>query len=108
MGRYAQEFSRSMADRSGFWGEAAGLVDWYAEPAKVLDDSAPPFYRWFTGGTLNTCYNAIDRHVAAGRGAQAALIYDSPVTGTTRVFSYAELLDQVALVRRCAARSGSE
>jgi propionyl-CoA synthetase len=96
MGRYAQEFSRSMADRSGFWGEAAGLIDWYTEPTTVLDDSAPPFYRWFTGGTLNTCYNAIDRHIAAGRGAQAALIYDSPVTGTRRVFSYAELLDQVA------------
>ena len=96
MGRYAQEFSRSMADRRGFWGEAAGLIDWYTEPEKVFDDSAPPFYRWFTGGTLNTCYNAIDRHVAAGRGAQAALIYDSPVTGITRVFSYAELLDQVA------------
>jgi propionyl-CoA synthetase len=96
MGRYAQEFSRSMADRHGFWGEAAGLIDWYTEPATVLDDSAPPFYRWFTGGTLNTCYNAIDRHVAAGRGAQAALIYDSPVTGVTRVFSYAELLDQAA------------
>jgi propionyl-CoA synthetase len=96
MGRYAQEFSRSMADRSGFWGEAAALIDWYAKPTTVLDDSAPPFYRWFTGGTLNTCYNAIDRHVAAGRGAQAALIYDSPVTGITRVFSYAELLDQVA------------
>src|SRR5215813_22638 len=96
MGRYAQEFSRSMADRRGFWGEAAGLIDWYTEPATVLDDSAPPFYRWFTGGTLNTCYNAIDRHVAAGRGAQTALIYDSPVTGVTRFFSYAELLDQVA------------
>jgi propionyl-CoA synthetase len=96
MGRYAQDFSRSMADRSGFWGEAAALIDWYTEPATVLDDLAPPFYRWFTGGTLNTCYNAIDRHVAAGRGAEAALIYDSPVTGATRVFSYAELLDQVA------------
>jgi propionyl-CoA synthetase len=96
MGRYAQQFSRSMADRRGFWGEAAGLIDWYTEPTTVLDDSAPPFYRWFTGGSMNTCYNAIDRHVAAGRGTQPALIYDSPVTGAKRVFSYAELLDQVA------------
>ena len=96
MGRYEQEFSRSMADPRGFWGEAAGLIDWYTEPASVLDDSAPPFYRWFTGGVMNTCFNALDRHVAAGRGDQAALIYDSPVTGSARVFSYAELLDQVA------------
>ena len=96
MGRYAQEFSRSMADPRGFWGEAASLIDWYAEPASVLDNSAPPFYRWFTGGIMNTCFNALDRHVAGGRGEQAALIYDSPVTGSERVFSYAELLDQVA------------
>jgi len=96
MGRYTQEFSRSMADRRGFWGEAAGLIDWYTEPARVLDDSAPPFYRWFTGGAMNTCYNAIDRHVAAGRGTQAAVIYDSAVTGAKRRFSYAEILDHVA------------
>ncbi len=96
MGRYEQEFSRSMSDPRGFWGAAAGLIDWYTEPASVLDDSAPPFYRWFTGGRLNTCFNALDRHVAAGRGDQPALIYDSPVTGSARVFSYAELLGQVA------------
>ena len=96
MGRYAQEFSRSMSDPRGFWSEAAGLVDWYERPSAVLDDSQPPFYRWFTGGSMNTSFNALDRHVAAGRGDQAALIYDSPVTGTQRAFSYAELLKEVA------------
>ena len=65
-------------------------------PTVVLDKSNLPFYRWFSDGTLNTCFNALDRHVRASRGAQAALIYDSPVTGTCRTFTYRELLDQVA------------
>ncbi len=107
MGRYAREFSRSMADPRGFWGEAAGLIDWYTEPAVVLDDSAPPFYRWFAGGTMNTCFNALDRHVAGGRGGQAALVYDSPVTGSARVLRYADLLDQVARFAACCAAPGS-
>ena len=62
----------------------------------MLDDSTPPFYRWFPDGELNTCANALDRHVAAGRGDQPALIYDSPVTGTAQSYTYRELLDQTA------------
>ncbi len=96
MGRYADAFHRSLADPEGFWGEAAKAIDWYREPAAVLDAANPPFYRWFPGGLLNTCFNALDRHVQGGRGGQPALIYDSPVTGTGRTFSYAELLDEVA------------
>jgi propionyl-CoA synthetase len=96
MGRYTDAFRRSLADPEAFWGEAAGGIDWYQEPAAVLDASNPPFYRWFADGTLNTCFNALDRHVREGRGGQAALIYDSPVTGTGRVFTYRELLDEVA------------
>ncbi|HEX9032951.1 MAG TPA: propionyl-CoA synthetase [Streptosporangiaceae bacterium] len=96
MSRYVQEFSRSMADPRGFWGDAARLIDWYGEPEVVLDDARPPFYRWFAGGTMNTCFNALDRHVRDGRGDQAALIYDSPVTGSGRTFSYSELLGEVA------------
>jgi len=79
-----------------FWGEAARAIDWYREPTVILDSSNPPFYRWFPDGELNTCYNALDRHVRDGRGDQAALIYDSPVTGTFRRYTYRELLDQVA------------
>ena len=96
MGRYAEEFHRSITDPEAFWGDAARGIDWYREPSVILDSSNPPFYRWFSDGELNTCYNALDRHVRDGRGDQAALIYDSPVTGTSRQYSYRELLDQVA------------
>jgi propionyl-CoA synthetase len=96
MGRYAEVFRRSLADPESFWGEAAKAIDWYHEPAVVLDTSNPLFYRWFTDGVLNTCFNALDRHVRDGRGGQLALIYDSPVTGTCRTFTYGELLDDVA------------
>ena len=96
MGRYAEEFRRSVTDPDSFWGEAARAIDWYREPSVILDSSNPPFYRWFSDGELNTCFNALDRHVRDGRGDQAALIYDSPVTGTARRYTYRELLDQVA------------
>ena len=82
MPSYHDEFARSIADPDGFWGDQARLVDWIRRPNRVLDDSAPPFYRWFPDATLNTCYNALDRHVVKGRADQPALIHDSPVTGT--------------------------
>ena len=94
---YQDAFARSIADPEGFWGEQAGLVDWIAKPRQVLDDSRPPFYRWFPDATLNTCYNALDRHVVNGRADQPALIYDSPVTGTTSdATPTPQLLEQVA------------
>ena len=96
MSNYHIEHARSIADPEGFWGEQARLVDWIRKPVRILDADDPPFYRWFPEATLNTCYNALDRHVVAGHGDRAALIYDSPVTGTQRTFSYAELLEQVA------------
>ena len=96
MGRYAEAFRQSLDDPEGFWASAVQDIDWYREPTVVLDKSSPPFYRWFTDGVLNTCFNAVDRHVRDGRGDQAALIYDSPVTSTCRTFTYRELLDQVA------------
>src|SRR5664279_1001205 len=95
-GKYAQAHRGSIQDPEGFWAEAARGIDWITPPGKVLDDSRPPFYRWFQGGQLNTCYNALDRHVIAGRGDQPALHYDSPVTGTARTLTYAEMLDQVS------------
>ena len=96
MGTYAQEHARSISDPNGFWGEAAGAISWTRPPTRVLDDSTAPLYRWFSDGVLNTCYNALDRHVEAGRGDQPALIHVSPVTGTQTTFTYAELLGEVA------------
>jgi len=94
--RYEDVYARSMRDPEGFWADAAAGIDWIRPWDKVLDASAAPFYRWFAGGELNTCFNAVDRHVASGRGAQAAIIYDSPVSDTKRTISYEELQDQVA------------
>lgn len=74
MGRYAEAFRRSLTDPDGFWGDAAKAIDWYRQPSVVLDASKEPFYRWFSDGVLNTCFNALDRHVAAGRADQAAVI----------------------------------
>ncbi|MGO0577224.1 propionyl-CoA synthetase [Ornithinimicrobium panacihumi] len=93
---YRDTVARSLADPSAFWGEAASLIDWITPPTTVLDDTNPPFYRWFPGGRLNVCFNALDRHVVHGRADQTALIYDSPVTGTKASYTYAELLDLVA------------
>jgi propionyl-CoA synthetase len=96
MGRYEDVFRRSLTDPAGFWAEAAQAIDWYQEPETILDDSNPPFYRWFRGGTLNTCHNALDRHVESGRANQTALIYDSPVTETNKSYTYEELRDETA------------
>lgn len=94
---YDDAFRRSLDDPEGFWAEAAKDIDWIKPAETILDDSNPPLYRWFRGGVLNTCYNAVDRHVEAGRGDQPAIIYDSPVTGNTvRKVTYAEFQDLVA------------
>ena len=96
MGRFDEVYQRSMEDPDGFWAEAAEDIAWYKKWDKVLDDSNPPFYKWFPGAECNTCYNAVDRHVEDGRGEQAAIIYDSPITGTGRTITYAELQDETA------------
>ncbi|MBV8835040.1 MAG: AMP-binding protein, partial [Alphaproteobacteria bacterium] len=93
--RYHEVYARSLADPQGFWGEAAQAIDWYEPAKKVFDPDAGVYGRWFVGATCNTCYNAIDRHVERGRANQPAIIYDSPVTGTKRVITYAELLKEV-------------
>ena len=93
---YDTVYTRWLNDPENFWAEAAEAVHWDKKWDRVLDDSRPPFYKWFPGGLLNTCYNALDRHVEGGRGNQPALIYDSPVTGVVQTFTYRELLDQVA------------
>jgi len=96
---YDELYVRSMRDPESFWTAAAEDLSWERRWDRVFDDSRPPFYRWFVGGMLNTCYNALDLHVDRGRGKQPALVYDSPVTGTVKSFTYRELRDEVA---RCA------
>ncbi|MGD9986944.1 AMP-binding protein, partial [Pseudonocardia sp.] len=96
MGAYDDIFRASVEDPERFWLDAAGALDWHVEPTRALDSSNPPFYRWFPDGELNVAHNALDRHVDAGRGDQAALIYDSPVTQTRRTYTYSELRDEVA------------
>ncbi len=96
VGRYQSAFDQAAEHPEKFWGDAASAVHWFTPFRKVLDASRAPFYRWFEGGTLNTCYNAIDHHVAGGRADQLAVIYDSPVTDTRRFLTYRELLDQVS------------
>jgi len=93
---YQSLYDLSLRNPEAFWGEAAKDIHWYKPPTKILDDSRKPFYRWFVGGELNTCYNLIDRHVEAGRGEQLAIIYDSPVTDTVRTYTYRQLLEVVA------------
>lgn len=105
---YQEVYERSLAEPEAFWRDAAALIDWRSEPGLILDSSNPPFYRWYTDGVLNTCYNALDRHVESGRADQAALIYDSPVTDTVRSYSYRELLDEVAAVAGALVGLGVE
>lgn len=94
---YDDVCGRSLNDREAFWLEAASAIDWDVAPGPVaVDDGTPPFYRWFPGARLNTCHNALDRHVEGGRGEQAALIWDSPVSGSGRTYTYRQLRDEVA------------
>ncbi len=108
MGNYQGIFDKSFAAPEEFWAEAAESIDWYKKWDVVLDSSNPPFYRWFQGGEMNTCYNAVDRHVEQGRGEQIAIIYDSPVTGTVRKISWAELQGQVAKLAGALKEQGAE
>lgn len=96
MAGYRELFDASISDPATFWADAARAVTWTREPQQILDDSNPPFYRWFPDAEMNTCANALDRHVEGGRADQPALIYDSPVTGSKRTYTYGELLDETA------------
>ncbi len=96
MGKFDEVFQQSVTNPEKFWAEAAKAITWFKEPETVLDSSKAPFYKWFSGGKMNTCYNAVDRHVENGRADQTAIIYDSPVTNTITKFTYKELQEKVA------------
>jgi len=95
-GSYQTQYNESIQHPDDFWARAGADIDWDKSWDSVLDSSQAPFYHWFSGGNLNTCYNCLDRHVEEGRADQDALIYDSPVTGTIKHYSYRELRDEVA------------
>ena len=106
--QYEAMYRRSIEDPEGFWAEAAEGLHWERRWDQVIDDSEAPIYRWFRGGVLNTCYNALDRHADGDRGDQAALIYDSPVTDTIKKFTYTQLRDDVARFAGALAAQGVE
>ena len=102
----ASTHRRSLDSPEEFWAEAAAAIEWVKPWDTVLDADASPAARWFVGGELNTCYNALDRHADGGRGDQPALIYDSAVTASSTTYTYSELRDQVALFAGVLARAG--
>ena len=106
MNSFEETYRRSLEDPEGFWADAAKEITWDRSWTTALDRSAAPASRWFVGGELNTCFNALDRHVEGGRANQAALIYDSPVTNTQQSFTYEELRDRVATFAGVLARRG--
>jgi len=107
---YEEVYRQSIEDPAGFWGAAAAAVSWERMWDTVLQNSRGPCSRWFEGGVLNTCHNCLDVHVERGDGERTALIYDSPVTGTVREFSYRDLRDRVAQcaggLAKCGVRKG--
>ena len=106
MTEYRKLFEKSINDPEKFWSEAAADIHWDEPWRRVLDDAHPPFYRWFDGAKMNTCYNAVDRHAEGGRADQPAIIYDSPVTSTKAVITYGQLLDRVSRTAGMLARLG--
>ncbi|MAW55517.1 MAG: propionyl-CoA synthetase [Rhodospirillaceae bacterium] len=108
MGRFDEVYNRSLSDPEGFWTEAAEAIYWEKKWDQLLDASNLPFYRWFVGAECNTCFNAVDRHVEEGRADQLALIYDSPITGNKRNYTYRELRDAVAKCAGVLKRHGVE
>jgi len=95
--KYKEIYQRSITDAEGFWSDVSNDVFWYKKPTKILNSSKPPFYKWFSDGITNTCYNAIDLHVKNGKGEKTAIIYDSPITNSKKKITYSELKNQVSI-----------
>jgi propionyl-CoA synthetase len=108
MSSYQQAYDQSLSDPAGFWGEAAKLVKWDKVPKVILDDSNVPLYRWFSDGMLNTCYNALDRHVIDGRADQPAVIHESAITGKSAILTYAQMLEKTARFAGALRMAGVE
>ena len=104
--RYADVHARSLSDPDAFWLEQAAAIDWVTPPTRALFDDKAPLYEWFSDGQVNTCWNAVDRHVAGGNGERVAIIHDSPMTGTVTHITYADLLDRVSRLAGALAARG--
>ena len=96
-GKYQEIYRRSIKKPETFWAEVADEVFWYKKPTKILNSENPPFYKWFSDGMTNTCYNAVDLHVKNGNGKKIAIIYDSPITNSQKKITYNQLKDQVSI-----------
>ena len=94
--KFEQIYNQSIKNPKEFWKNAADDIFWFKKPSKILNESNPPFYRWFEDGVTNTCYNALDIHIDQGNGKRTALIYDSPITGNKSKFTYEELKSKVS------------
>jgi propionyl-CoA synthetase len=104
---YREVYEDWRSDPEGFWMRAAETIDWIRPPSRALDDSRAPLYGWYPDATCNVCWNAVDRHVEAGRGDRTAIIHDSPVTGSKAAISYSELRDRVARLAGALAGAAS-
>lgn len=104
--KYEEVFKASLHDREAFWAKAAEDVKWIKKYDQVLDASNPPFYKWFKGGTINTCFNALDRHVEEGNGERTALIYDSAMSNSKKKYSYKQLTEEVSVLAGALQRQG--
>ena len=94
--KFNQIYQNSIKNPENFWKEVSDDIFWFKKPTKILNKSNPPFYKWFEDGVTNTCYNALDIHIDEGRGEKLALIYDSPITGNKKQFTYKELKEKVS------------
>ena len=94
--KYKDIYQRSITDSEGFWSDVSKDIFWYKKPTKILNSNNPPFYKWFSDGVTNTCYNAIDLHVKNGKGEKIAIIYDSPITNSQKKITYGQLKDLVS------------
>ena len=106
MANYKQIYDSSIKEKEGFWKKISEDIFWYKKPSKILNSSKPPFYKWFEDGETNTCYNAIDLHIENGKGEKTAIIYDSPITGTKKSFTYNELKEKVSLLAGAMKNQG--
>ena len=104
--KYQQIYDSSINNKEDFWKKVAEDIFWFKKPSKILNSSSPPFYRWFEDGTTNTCYNAIDHHINNGNGNKIAIIYDSPITGTKKTFTYKTLKEEVSLFAGALVNQG--